>query len=383
MRLNPAGHGLLADLVAGHLAARHGVQRKKVAAVDLDDTLWGGIVGEAGTGGIEVGGEGPGLAFLEFQRELLRLHRSGVVLVMCTKNNQDDALAGFDHPAMLLRREHFAAERINWQDKAANLRELADELNVGIDSFVFLDDNPREREWVRQALPEVVVPELPADPAERPAFLAAGPWFQTLAVTEEDRRRTESYRAQGERRRAASGARSFEDYLASLEQRVTVQPATEATIARAAQLIGKTNQFNLTTRRHAPGDVERMAADDATEVLTVAVADRFGDSGITGVVIVRHEGDAALVDTFLLSCRVLGRRVEDAVLSVVARHARERGAARLVGTFVPSDRNAQVATFYPDRGFAPTGEEGAWALALDDALPAAPDGVEVLEAARA
>ena len=382
MRLNPTGNALLADLVAGRLAARRGVGRRKVAAIDLDDTLWGGVVGETGVGGLQVGGEGAGLAFQDVQRELLRLHAGGVLLVMCTKNERDDALSGFEHPAMLLRREHFVAERINWQDKAANLRELAEELNVGIDAFVFLDDNPREREWVRQALPEVVVPELPADPADRPAFVAALPWFQTVAVTEDDRRRAQSYHAQGERRRAQTSSGSFEDYLASLEQRVTIEPVGEPTLPRAAQLCQKTNQFNLTSRRHTQGDLERMLADPAYDLLTVGVADRFGDSGITGVAIVRDEGERSEVDTLLLSCRVLGRRVEDALLAVVARRARERGARSLHGRFVATQRNAQVATFYPDRGFAPEGE-GAWSLSLEDGELAVPPQIDVQEAARA
>jgi FkbH-like protein len=350
--------------------------------VDLDDTLWGGVVGEVGAGGITIGVEGVGLAFADLQRELLRLQHHGVLLVMCTKNDPEYALAAFDHPEMILRREHFVAERVNWRDKATNLREMARELGLGLDAFVLLDDNPRERDWVRQALPQVVVPELPDDPTERPAFVARIPSFATLAVTDDDRRRTASYYAQGERRQAQSGARSFDDYLASLDQRVTLEPLSERTLPRAAQLCQKTNQFNLLTRRHTQGDLERMLADPAHDVLTVSVADRFGDSGITGVTVVRIVDDQAEIDTLLLSCRVLGRRVEDAVLAVLVRRARERGARTLCGRYAPTERNGQVATFYPERGFAPVGEN-TWALDLDASRHAAPASVTIEEVSHA
>jgi FkbH-like protein len=382
MRLNPAGHALLADVVAGGVAVQRGVGRRKVAAVDLDDTLWGGVVGELGPTGVEVGEEGIALAFQDFQRELVRLHDGGVLIVLCTKNDPEYALAAFDHPSMVLRREHVVAERVNWQDKATNLRELADELDLGLNSFVFLDDNPREREWVRQALPIVAVPELPADPTERPAFIARGPWFRTLAVTDADRKRSASYRAQGDRRRAQASAASFEDYLESLEQRLTIERVTEATVPRAVQLCQRTNQFNLTTRRHTQADVERMLADPAYELVTLSVTDRFGDSGITGLAITLHADGRAELDTLLLSCRLLGRRIEDAFLAVLARRARERGARTLLGAYEPTDRNAQVASFFPDRGFARIGER-LWELDLGAGLPQPPPQLRVQEAAHA
>jgi FkbH-like protein len=382
MRLNPAGHALLADVVAGGVAVQRGVGRRKVAAVDLDDTLWGGVVGELGPTGVEVGEEGIALAFQDFQRELVRLHDGGVLIVLCTKNDPEYALAAFDHPSMVLRREHVVAERVNWQDKATNLRELADELDLGLNSFVFLDDNPREREWVRQALPMVAVPELPADPTERPAFIAHGPWFRTLAVTDADRKRSASYRAQGDRRRAQASAASFEDYLESLEQRLIIERVTEATVPRAVQLCQRTNQFNLTTRRHTQADVERMLADPAYELVTLSVTDRFGDSGITGLAITLHADGRAELDTLLLSCRLLGRRIEDAFLAVLARRARERGARTLLGAYEPTDRNAQVASFFPDRGFARIGER-LWELDLGAGLPQPPPQLRVQEAAHA
>jgi FkbH-like protein len=382
MRLNPAGHALLAEVVARGMAVHRGVGRRKVAAVDLDDTLWGGVVGEVGPTGIEVGEEGVALAFQDFQRELVRLHDSGVLIVLCTKNDPEYALAAFDHPSMVLRREHVVADRVNWRDKATNLRELAAELELGLDSFVFFDDNPREREWIRQALPMVTVPELPADPTERPAFLARGQWFGTLAVTDADRTRAATYRAQGRRRRAQASAASFEDYLESLEQRLTIEPVTDATVPRAAQLCQRTNQFNLTTRRHTEADVERMLADPAYDLVTVSVTDRFGDSGITGLAITLHEDGRAELDTLLLSCRLLGRSVEDAFLAVLARRARERGASTLLGAYEPTARNAQVAAFFPDRGFTPAGER-RWELDLEADLPEPPPHLTIEEPAHA
>ena len=382
MRLNHAGHALLADVVAGGLAAQHGVGRRKVLAVDLDDTLWGGVVGEVGPAGIGIGEEGVALAFQDFQRALVRLHDSGVLIVLCSKNDPEYALAAFDHSAMVLRREHLVATRVNWRDKATNLRELADELDLALDSFVFLDDSPREREWVRQALPMVCVPELPADPTDRPGFVSRAPWFRTLHVTEADRTRGASYQAQGERRRAQASAGSFEAYLASLEQRLTIEPVTEATVPRAAQLCQRTNQFNLTTRRHTHAELEQMLADRATEVVTLSVADRFGDSGITGLAITVCEGPEAELETLLLSCRLLGRRVEDAFLAVLARRARDRGARTLVGRYEPTERNRQVADFYAERGFAPAGER-RWRLDLEAAMPEAPPQLTVEEPAHA
>jgi FkbH-like protein len=344
--------------------------------------MWGGVVGELGPTGVEIGEEGVALAFQDFQRELVRLHDSGVLIVLCTKNDPEYALAAFDHPAMVLRREHVVGERVNWQDKATNLRELAQELDLGLDSFVFLDDNPREREWVRQALPMVAVPELPADPTERPAFLARGPWFRTLAVTDADRMRVAGYRAQGDRRRARASSASFEDYLESLDQRLTVEPVTEATAPRAAQLCQRTNQFNLTTRRHTQSDVERMLADPAYDLVALSVTDRFGDSGITGLAITRHEHGQAELDTLLLSCRLLGRRVEDAFLAVLARRAHERGARTLLGAYEPTERNGQVATFFPDRGFTGSGEQ-RWQLDLAAGLPQPPKQLTIQEPAHA
>lgn len=363
MRLSPVGCAALAELVARHAAAAHGRVRK-VLALDFDGLLWGGVVGEAGLGGIELGEDGVGLAFQDLQRELVLLHDAGVVLVGCSKNNPDDAWEVFErHRGMVLGREQLAAERVNWQDKASNLRELAEELSLGLDSFVFLDDNPVERNWVREACPEVLVPELPDDPAERPELLRSAPWFARLATTDADRGRGASYREQRQRRDLRGSVASLDEFLASLEQEVVVEALHEGSLSRAAQLCARTNQFNLTTKRYAAADLERLIADPEHELFTLAVRDRFGDSGITGFAVLRHDRDETVVDTLLLSCRVLGRSVEDAFLAFLAERASARGASALVGLFQPTRKNAQVRGFYPDRGFEPCGD-GAFRLEL-------------------
>ena len=349
-RLGPAGWFALANRVRDYWLAYHGDARK-VVAVDLDDTLWGGVVGEVGLQGIELGNEAIGLAFQDFQRELLKWNDAGVLLTIVSKNNAADALAVFDqHPGMILKRDHFAAMRINWQDKATSLRELAEELNVAIDSFVFLDDNPVEREWVRRALPGVVVPELPSELTARPDFLRRLTHFNRVAVTEADRKRLGSYRFQHKRRELQASAVSMSDYLSSLDQAVRFDPITPATLARAAQMCQRTNQFNLTTRRYTVADLQAMLADDRVEIVSLCVADRFEDYGIVGLAILRHAPQSAELDSFLMSCRVLGRRIEFDFLNEMVRRARARGAERLTGRYLSTAKNAQVVDFLNNAG---------------------------------
>jgi FkbH-like protein len=382
MRLSPVGLAALAELIAGHVAAERG-RGHKVVAVDLDNTLWGGVVGEAGIKGIDLGEEGLGLAFQDFQRELLKLHDAGFLLVVASKNNPDDALEVFDqHPSMVLKREHFAALRINWQDKATSIRELAEELNVGVDSFVFLDDNPVEREWLRRALPMVLILELPADPAHRPSFLRTYPAFQRVTITEADRVRAGSYALQAGRLALQSSATSFDEFIASLEQTVTIEPLQPQFLARAAQMCQRTNQFNLTTRRYTAVELESLLRSPDTEAYVLTVRDRFGDNGITGLGILRMTAESAEVDSLILSCRILGRRIENAFLHVLTERARERGLRHLVGRYVPTAKNGQVASFYPQRGFEPVGD-GVFRFDLArQALDAPPDiAIKVLASA--
>lgn len=353
------------------LRALRGKTRKCVV-LDLDNTLWGGVVGEDGPERLQVGGTAaPGNAFADFQRALDTLRRRGVLLAVCSKNNPDDALPVLEsHPGMVLRREHFAALRINWRDKASNLVEIARELNIGLDSLVFLDDNPAERGQVRQRLPEVLTPEMPRDPALYARTLAELDVFDTLALTAEDLSRSRLYAEQQERHAfAEAAAGDLHAYLHGLDIVVRLAAPTPHTLPRIAQLVNKTNQFNVTTRRHTEAQVVAMAADPDWMVCAAEVADRFGDSGLTGVAIARRrDPDTWELDSFLLSCRVLGRGVEDALLHAVAQAARAAGARRLLGRFVPTPKNAPAADFFARMGFARTGEEGEetlWEMALD------------------
>ena len=353
MRLNPVGLAGLAELVARHVSAYRGLARK-VAVVDLDNTVWGGVVGEVGLKGLELGPEGIGLAYQDFQRELVKLHDAGVVLAVCSKNNLEDAWDVFDqHSGMILQKEHIAAHRINWQDKATNLVELSEELGLGLDSFLLLDDSPVERAWVQTALPEVLAPDLPEDPCYRPGFLRDAAFFQRINLTDADLRRARTYKEQALRNDLRQGLASLDEFLASLDQNVTIIPVEQGSLGRAAQMCQRTNQFNLTSPRYTVSDMESLISDGSIEAYTLAVSDRFGDSGVTGLAILRFQEDEAIVDTFLLSCRVLGRKVEDVFLGFLTERARQRSASRLIGSFLPTAKNKQVENFYPDRGFSP------------------------------
>ena len=358
----------LADAYTAAICGRLGRIRKCIA-VDLDNTLWGGIIGEDGFDGIRLGEDGIGRAFVEFQDELLNLYRKGILLAICSKNNPQDALDVIRrHPGMRLREEHFAAVRINWEDKASNLRALAEELNIGLDSFVFIDDNPVERTWVSQSAPEVLVPDWPTEPADykRTLLSLAAQQFFKPSITAEDRKRGEAYKAQAARRTLESSGASVEDFYRALEMRARIGRADSFTIPRIAQLTQKTNQFNLTTRRYTEPDVRAASADASTEVFWLELNDRFGPSGIVGVLILKsRESGEWLIDTFLLSCRVMGRTVENAFLASVVQ---EVGATRLVGEFRPTAKNTPVRDLYERLGFAHVRDDGeAKIWALDDA----------------
>jgi FkbH-like protein len=381
MRLGPVGLAHLAEVVAEIVAAARGAARK-VCAVDLDGLLWGGTVGEDGMAGILLGEDGVGLAFQDFQRVLLGLRETGVLLTVCSRNDPgavDELFAR--HAGMLLGRGDFSAERINWEDKATNLAALAEELGLGLDSFVFLDDDPVQREWVRAAQPDVLVPELPSDPAERPDFLRRAPFFQRISITAADAGRADDYSARRTRAALKEQAPSVDEFIAGLEQRVTIEPVRDGSLGRAVQLAQRTNQFNLDPRRYTTAELQALLADPSAEAYTLALSDRFGDSGITGLAILRVGKGEAEVETFLLSCRVLGRRVEDAFLAYLAERARTRGARRLIGRYTPTGRNEVAREFYAHHGFSDLGE-GLFALALDDRQVLPPPGIEV-EAARA
>ncbi|MBF6612560.1 MAG: HAD-IIIC family phosphatase [Chloroflexi bacterium] len=327
---------------------------RKCIVVDLDNTLWGGVVGEDGLAGIQLGSEAPGSAYVAFQRELERLWKRGILLAVSSKNNLSDVLPVFEqHPGMVLKLSHFTTHRINWKPKADNIREIAMELNIGLDSIVFLDDNPVERTRVQAELPEVLTPELPADPAFYRAALLGLEVFDTLALTEEDQNRNKLYAQQRVRRQyeATFSNGSLEEYLTELEMVVDISPANSLTMPRIAQLTNKTNQFNLTTRRYSEAEIAGMEAQGSL-VYSMSVRDRFGDNGLVGVaIVVPKSSDSWEIDTFLLSCRVMGRGVETALLVAISEQLRAFGAEQLYGWFIPSGKNAPAESFYPQHSF--------------------------------
>lgn len=379
IRYSREATAILAQAYAGALAARCGITRKCLV-LDLDNTLWGGVIGEDGATGIQLSHEGIGLAFVEFQRELRNLSPRGILLALCSKNNPDDALSVIrEHPAMILRESDFAAKRINWADKAENLFEIAKELNIGLDSLVFLDDNPVERARVRAALPEVAVPEWPQDPSEYCSALQqlAREEFLRFHVTDEDRGRAEMYQAQSQRNAMATAAgEDLESFYRSLDMKVTIGRADEKSIPRVAQLTQKTNQFNLTTRRYTEAEVARFSRQPETRVYWLDLADRFGPNGIVGVMIVRERGAARWeIDTFLMSCRIIGRTVEKAFVNFVAAELAADGAVMLIGKYIPTEKNAVVANLYDQLGFERRGD--GWVLDLTQASTAIPDWFEL------
>lgn len=344
-------------------------QTRKCLVLDLDNTLWGGVVGEDGSHGIALGQEAPGNAFSTFQQAILNLWKRGIILALNSKNNEADALEVLErHPDMILRPQHFAAMRINWMDKVSNLESIAAELNIGLDSMVFVDDNPAECALVRARLPQVLTLELPRDPARYPSVLLRLTDFDLLSLTEEDRSRGQLYAQRRERSAwEAHHADNLDDYLSELGLTVDVAMADEFALPRVAQLIGKTNQFNLTTRRYTEAEVRAFAASTDYEVYCARVRDRFGDHGLVGTAIIAHEGATWIIDTLLLSCRVLGRGVETAFLSALASTARDSGARVLRGLYVPTAKNTPARGFYTRHGFSLTAESNGtqqWDLCL-------------------
>ena len=343
---------LYADALARLLAALRGRSRKALV-LDLDNTLWGGVIGDDGLEGIRLGQGSPeGEAFLEVQRMALALHARGVVLAVCSKNDDAVARAAFrEHPDMLLGESHIAVFQANWSDKAGNLRAIAEALNLGLDALVFVDDNPAERARVREALPEVAVPELPGDPALYARTVLAAGYFESVAFSDDDRQRSRYYEANARRAAVRETVGDLDEYLASLEMRVQLAPFDSVGRARIAQLVNKSNQWNLTTRRYTDHEIEKLELDPEVFTLQVRVEDRFGDNGMISVVIARRSGEDLEIDTWLMSCRVIGRRIEEAVLVEIAAHAREVGARRVVGRYLPTGRNRLVEDLYPRLGF--------------------------------
>jgi FkbH-like protein len=352
----------------------------KVLVVDLDNTLWGGVVGEDGPAGIQLEDERQGAPYRALQRALLDLTRRGILLAIASKNNPDDAMEVIGgHPAMLLRPQHFSAMRINWSDKTESLREIAAELNVGLDALAFLDDNPVERRLVRTELPEVLVVDLSDDPWQHAATVRDCAFFERLSLSEEDLRRGEFYASEKTRAALETKCVTREDFLRSLAQSVEIAPVHAATLARVAQLTQKTNQFNLTTRRYTEQQIGDLLRQPDARVVSIRVKDRYGDNGLVGVAITRDRGETCELDTFLLSCRVIGRGVESALLAYVAEQGLLAGRTRLEGWFLPTKKNAPAREFYSTHGFQAVTEtpDGVfWGIDLRAGAPVWPDWIE-------
>jgi acyl carrier protein len=349
---------LIADHLYSHCAAALGLG-KKVLVLDLDNTLWGGVIGEDSLGGIRIGpptalGEG----YVELQKYVKDLQHRGVLLAVCSKNNPADAELPFlKHDAMHLKLGDFAAFVANWQDKATNLRTIAEELSLGLDSFVFLDDNPVERALVRRQLPQVAVPECGQNPWDMTAALQRGMYFEGLSLTDEDLRRHESYRGIAARKAMESAAPSLDDFLRDLQMTVEHGPIDDATLTRVAQLINKTNQFNLTARRYTEEQVKAMAESPTWWCHWFRLADRFGNHGLIGVILAEKGRFAWHVDTWLMSCRVLGRKVEEFMCHCLLSAALADGAAEVVGHYAPTAKNALVKNLYTQLGFQSVDDE--------------------------
>jgi len=328
-------------------------KNRKCLVLDCDNVLWGGIIGEEGLAGIKLGKTYPGSAYHEFQQEILNLHRRGVVLALCSKNNEADVWEVFaQHPDMLLRKEHIATARINWDDKVTNLTRIAEDLNLGLESVVFVDDSQFEADQVRQCLPQVEVVQLPSSRAvEYRDILAAGGWFDAPTLSQEDRHRGTMYKAEEARKELQAQSRDLTSFYASLEMILEIRNVDEFTVSRVAQLTQKTNQFSLTTRRYSDAEIHALSESASADVIHCRLQDRFGESGLTGVCILRYERDRALIDSFLLSCRVLGRGIEDALLVQCMKRARSRGCTVAVGEYRPTAKNEQVKDFYPNHAF--------------------------------
>jgi FkbH-like protein len=366
---------LYADHVGRVIAALRG-KSGKVLILDLDNTVWGGVIGDDGMEGINIAqGDAVGEAHLAVQRLALDLRQRGVVLAVSSKNTDEVARRPFElHPEMLLKLEHIAVFQANWNDKATNIQAIAEELSLGLDAMVFLDDNPAERGLVRKLLPEVSVPELPEDPAYYARTLAAGGYFEAVAFANEDLKRAEYYKDNAKRANLQKQVSGVDAYLASLDMTISFQPFDATGRARITQLINKSNQYNLTTRRYTEPEVAAAESDRDVFTLQVRLADTFGDNGMICVVICRRDEKATWnIDTWLMSCRVLGRRVENMVLREIVARARAAGIAKLRGVYKPTDRNALVVTHYSRLGFVQVaGDENEfteWEFPIDAPLP--------------
>lgn len=327
---------------------------KKCLVLDLDNTLWGGVIGDDGLSGIQIGELGTGHAFSDFQKWLKELKNRGILLTVCSKNNEDTAKEPFEkHPEMVLRLEDFSMFVANWEDKARNIRTIQQSLNIGMDSMVFLDDNPFERELVRTMIPEITVPELPEDPALYLQYLRGLDLFETASYSREDAGRTEQYREKAQRAAFEAAFQSYDDYLEALQMRASAAAFDPFHYPRIAQLTQRSNQFNLRTVRYTEAEIEALAQDDSRIGLYFTLKDKFGDHGLISVVVLEKQPeDTLFISEWLMSCRVLKRGMEEFIVDKILSVAAQQGFRRVVGEYIPTPKNAMVKDLYEQLGFA-------------------------------
>jgi FkbH-like protein len=351
---------------------------KKCIVLDLDNTLWGGIIGEDGFDNIKLGDNPIGRSFVEFQKRLLGLNQRGIILAINSKNNFDDAIEVIQkHPNMILSEDNFASVKINWDDKVLNLQKISEELNIGLDSIVFFDDDPINQEYVKDSLPDVLVVDLPKDSSRYAQIITEMKEFDVLKITEEDTKRGDMYLDQKKRNELENKVGDFNEFLKQMNIEVTVQKANSFSIPRIAQLTLKTNQFNLTTRRYQEEEVSKFSSSDDKIVECVEVSDKFGNNGITGTYIIEKKSDEEwVVDTFLLSCRIMGRGVEEIMMNQIIENAKLSGIKRIKGEFIPTAKNKPAENFYEELGF--NKENNFWVFNTDNIIKK-PEHIKVIK----
>ena len=356
-----------ADELLGYVNAVMGIT-KKCIVLDLDNTLWGGIIGEDGFDNIKLGDDAVGRSFVEFQKRLLALNQRGIILAINSKNNFEDAMEVIKkHPSMILREDNFACMKINWDDKVTNLQEISKELNIGLDSMVFFDDDLINQEFVKTSLPEVLVVELPNDSSQFAQIITKMKEFDVLKITEEDVKRNEMYLVQKKRTELKNKIVDFDEFLKQMNIEVNIKKADSFTIPRISQLTLKTNQFNLTTKRYQQEEISSFSSDKDRIVECVQVSDKFGDNGITGVYIIeKKDSKEWIIDTFLLSCRIMGRKVEEAMLYQIIEKAKNLGIKKIKGKFIPTKKNKPAENFYSDYSFKKEGDY--WVFNTDQVM---------------
>ncbi len=337
-------------------------QRKKIISLDLDNTLWGGVVGEDGPEGIELSDHKEGQRFYDFQRQLLEMRKRGILLAINSKNNYDDAEAVIsDHPAMLLRESDFVSQKINWENKTSNIKMMEKELNLSENGFIFIDDNPIEQETVKGACPEVTVPMFPKDTSTLRSF-AEDIWFdycRPLKVLGEDLQKTEMYQSEAKRKQEMSGSLNLDEYISRLEIKIDIHRIRREEFARVAQLCSKTNQFNVTTKRYTETELEEMDANADNVIYVVYASDKYGDSGLISVIILKKSEDEVKIDTFLMSCRVMGRNIENVIINEIIANCSK---PKLIGEYIPTAKNAPVKELYDKLGFSLISDENGHKL---------------------